>query len=82
MYVHIGRDYMIPARAIVAVFDMDTATASRRTSGLLARLEGEGRVVDLGGGLPRAGVLCADGMGEMLYLSPISSKTLKARSRA
>ena len=38
MYVHIGQDYMIPARSIVAVFDMDTATWSKHTRALIARL--------------------------------------------
>ena len=79
MYVHIGLDYMVPVRSIVCIFDMDTATASPRTRRLLTRLEREGRVVDLCDDLPRAGVLCTSELGEILYISQISSRTLMRR---
>lgn len=70
---------MVPLRQIVCIFDMDTATASARTRRLLARLENEGRVVDLCDDLPGSAVLCTGGLGEILYLSPISSRTLQKR---
>lgn len=79
MYVHIGQDYMIPVRSVVCIFDMDTATASVRTRRLLERLNREGRVVDLCEDLPRAAVLCTSELGEILYISPISSRTLQKR---
>ena len=28
MYLHLGQDYIVPLQSVVAVFDMDTATAS------------------------------------------------------
>ena len=31
MYLHLGQDYIVPLQSVVAVFDMDTATASKRT---------------------------------------------------
>ena len=37
MYLHLGQDYIVPLQSVVAVFDMDTATASKRTQALLAR---------------------------------------------
>ena len=40
MYLHLGRDYIVPLQTVVAVFDMDTATASKRTRGLLSRMGG------------------------------------------
>lgn len=79
MYVHIGQDYLVPVRSIVCIFDMDTATASHRTRWLLSRLEREGRVIDLCEDLPRTGVLCVSEVGEMLYISQISSRTLLRR---
>ena len=36
MYLHLGQDYIVPLQSVVAVFDMDTATASKRTRLLLA----------------------------------------------
>ena len=35
MYLHLGQDYIVPLQSVVAVFDMDTATASKRTRLLL-----------------------------------------------
>ena len=79
MYVHIGQDYMVPARSIVSIFDMDTATASGRTRRLLERLLQEGRIVDLCDDLPKSAVLCTSELGEILYISQISSRTLQKR---
>lgn len=79
VYVHIGQDYMVPLRQIVCIFDMDTATASARTRRLLTRLGDEGRIVDLCDDLPGSAVLCTGELGEILYLSPISSRTLQKR---
>ena len=39
MYLHLGQDYIVPLQSVVAVFDMDTATASKRTRLLLERLQ-------------------------------------------
>lgn len=80
MYVHIGQDYMVQLSSIVCIFDMDTATASERTRILLRRLENEGRIVDLCDDLPKSAVLCMGELGEILYISQISSRTLAKRA--
>lgn len=70
---------MVPVRSIVSIFDMETATASARTRRLLVRLGQEGRVVDLCDDLPKSAVLCMSILGEILYISQISSRTLQKR---
>lgn len=79
MYVHIGQDYMVPARSIVSIFDMDTATWSKHTRALIARLEHDGRVVNVFEDLPKAAVLCESELGEILYISQLSSAALQRR---
>ena len=79
MYVHIGQDYMLPVRSIVSVFDLDTATCSKHTRALLARLTAEGRVVTACEDFPTSAVLCDGALGEILYLSQISSTALQRR---
>ena len=69
MYLHLGQDYIVPLQSVVAVFDMDTATASKRTRLLLERLQDEGRIIELYDDLPRAAVLCENALGET-QLSP------------
>lgn len=79
MYVHIGQDYMVPVRSIISIFDMDTATNARSTRGLINRLEKEGRVVIVFDDLPKSGVLCTSELGEILYITQISSTALQRR---
>lgn len=79
MYVHIGQDYMLPVRDIVSVFDLDTATWSKHTRALLARLEAEGRVVTACEDLPKSAVLADGALGEILYISQLSSAVLARR---
>lgn len=79
MYLHLGQDYIIPFEQVVTVFDMDTATASKRTQRFIARLKEEGRIVELYDDLPRAGVLCTGALGEYLYLTQLSPQALQRR---
>lgn len=79
MYVHIGQDYMVPVRSIISIFDMDTATYARSTRGLINRLEKEGRVVTVFDDLPKSAVLCTSELGEILYITQISSTALQRR---
>ncbi len=80
MYLHLGQDHVVLARNVVTIFDMDTATASKRTRKLLARLQEEGRIVEVYDDLPRSAVLCEDAIGEILYLTGMSSKVLQRRA--
>ena len=80
MYLHLGQDYIVPLQSVVAVFDMDTATVSKRTHALLARLQEEGRIIELYEDLPRAAVLCENALGETLYLTQLSPQALQRRA--
>ena len=79
MYVHIGQDYMVPVRSVISIFDMDTATYSRSTRKLINRLEKEGRVVTVFDDLPKSAMLCMSELGEILYITQISSTALQRR---
>ena len=80
MYLHLGQDYIVPLQSVVAVFDMDTATASKRTRLLLERLQDEGRIIELYDDLPRAAVLCEKFLGETLYLTQLSPQAIQRRA--
>ena len=80
MYLHLGQDYIVPLQTVVAVVDMDTATASKRTCGLLSRMQEEGRIIELYEDLPRAAVLCENALGETLYLTQLSPQALQRRA--
>lgn len=81
MYLHLGQDYIVPLQNVVAVFDMDTATTSRRTQKLLSRLQEERRIIELYDDLPRAAVLCESALGETLYLTELSPQAMQKRAQ-
>ena len=78
MYLHLGQDFILHTRDIIGIFDMETATLSRHTRDFLRRAETEGAVVSLSDDLPKSFVL-ADWPDEAVFVSPISSATLKKR---
>ena len=83
MYLHLGQSAVVPFRAVLGVFDLDNASASRRTRAFLERAEKEGRVVSLPGDLPRSFVLCQEGEGPpLIYLSPLSPAALLRRAES
>jgi len=79
MYLQLGQDHIVLKRGVICIFDMDTATSSKRTRKLLERFQNEKRIIETCDDLPRAGVLYNDGLGEILYLTGMSSKTLQKR---
>ncbi len=79
-YLHLGEDTIVPAESVVAVCDLDNASASHITRAFLKRAQREGRVVNVTEELPRSFVLCReeDG-GDRVYLSLLNSATLMRR---
>ena len=78
MYLHLGQDFLLHTRDLIGIFDMETATLSRHTRAFLRRAETEGAVVSLSNDLPKSFVL-ADWPDEAVFISPISTATLKKR---
>ena len=80
MYLHLGQDYIVPLQSVVAVFDMDTATASKRTRLLLDACRTRDGCIELYDDLPRAAVLCENALGETLYLTQLSPQAIQRRA--
>ena len=81
MYLHLGQSVVVPHRDVVASFDLDNTTWSRRTRGSLEKAEKRGQVVDVSGDLPKSFVLCRDRTGgTRVYLSQLSAATLRGRA--
>ena len=82
MYLHLGQDTVVYDRDILGIFDLDTSTVSKATRDYLTAAEKEGRVVNVSFELPKSFVVCADKRGgARVYISPISSSTLKKRMK-
>lgn len=78
MFLHLGADVVVSVKAIIAILDLRTAGGAQGTQDFLAQRRRQRRVVDIADGEAKSLVLT----DERVYLSPISSLTLKKRSDA
>ena len=80
MYLNAGTEEILK-KNIIGVFDLDTATVSKKTRDFLARAEKEGCVTLLTYDLPRSFILTLENGMHKVYLSPYSAATLLERAK-
>jgi len=83
MYLHLGQDTVVSDKEVLGIFDLDTSTVSKTTRDYLSLAEKEKRVINVSFELPKSFVVCSDKKDEKvkIYLSPISSSTLRKRMK-
>ena len=79
MYLHLGQDTVIDDRSIVAMFDIEACTVSKKTRDFLAAAQKNGEVVNVSFELPRSFVVCRENGRNIVYISQLSTKTLSNR---
>lgn len=79
MYLHLGNDVVINTEKIVAMFDIDACTVSKKTRDFLAAAQKNGEVINVSYELPRSFVVCNDKGRTSVYISQLSTKTLSRR---
>ncbi len=79
MYLHLGNDVVIDSKKIVAMFDIDACTVSKKTRDFLASAQKSGEVINVSYELPRTFVICSDKGKTSVYISQLSTKTLSRR---
>lgn len=79
MYLHLGQDTVIEAENIVAMFDIDACTVSKKTRDFLTYAEKSGQVVNVSYELPKSFVVCEKDGKTTVYISQLATKTLKLR---
>lgn len=82
MYIHLGQDTLVKKNEIIGIFDLDTATVSKRTRDFLAKAEKKGMVVNVSTELPKSFIICQHGNEKKIYISQISTATLLKRSES
>ncbi len=80
MYLHLGGDTVVKTADVVAVCDLDNASASHLTREFLRQAQRDGRVVNVTEDLPKSFVVCREGREERVYLSLLNSATLLRRA--
>lgn len=79
MYLHTGQDFLLDTRNIIGIFDLDTTSSGRITHEFFVNAEKNGAVVTVSEALPKSFIV-TDFPTETVYLTPISTATLKARA--
>jgi len=80
MYLHLGQSAVVPQGDVLGIFDLDNASWAYKTREFLDRAEKEGRVISVGGDLPRSFVLVrGKGRENLVYLCPLSPAALLRR---
>ena len=79
MYIHIGGDAVVRGADIIGIFDLDNTSQSHRTRAFLAEAEKAGRVSAVGDELPRTFLLADPGRLPRIWLTHVTTATLKRR---
>ena len=80
MYLHLGQDTVVRTGDVVGIFDLENSSVSKITKEFLAKSEQGGRVVNVSYELPKSFVICVEGQKSTVYITQISSTTLKKRA--
>ena len=81
MHLHIGGDIAIDMRDIVAVFDMDNTTITKRSRKFLLEAENRGEITDVCEDLPKSYIITNSGGRSRIYISSLSPQTLLKRAK-
>ena len=82
MFLHIGGDFIVYKRDIVAIFDLESTSLSKITKEYLKNEEINNRVINVEKEtLPKSYVVINENGKNILYISPIASATLLKRAK-
>ena len=76
MFIHLGGETLVSTKNIIIILNHENNTKENTTSEFLKKIQGKAKIVKLEGDSYKAVVITDN----TVYLSPISSMTLKKRS--
>ena len=79
LYLHLEQDSVILKKNIIGIFDMDKTTVSKKTREYLNQAEREGRVRYVSYDLPKSFIRRREGESIVVYISRLSSETVRGR---
>ena len=82
MYLHLGNDVVVQTQNIIAMFDLDSCTVSKKTRDFLAAAQKQGEIVNVSYELPKSFVVCRENGKTIVYISQLSTKTLNKRKNS
>ena len=80
MFLHLGENVVVPTKDIIGIFDLQNTIYSSDTIQFLRMAEEDGFVERVTSEQPKSFVIAEVNKMSKVYLSPISSSTLKKRT--
>lgn len=81
MYLHLGGEFCVRIKEIVAIMDLETSSTSKITREFLKKMQKEGSVININEEeIPKSYVVTKKDCKTTMYISPISSQTLLKRA--
>lgn len=80
MYLHLGQEIVVRLDDIVGIFDIETSSVGKETRRFLSHAENTMQVTNVSNDLPKSFIICEDKSGTRIYISQISTATLKRRT--
>jgi hypothetical protein len=81
MFLHIGSDFVIPLKSVIAILDLEKTTISKDTRDFLKTAEDEGFIESITEDIPKSFIVTETDKKSKIYLSSISSITLQKRAK-
>ncbi|MBO1265654.1 MAG: DUF370 domain-containing protein [Clostridia bacterium] len=81
MFLHLGENVVIPMKDVIGIFDVESSMYSSDTSQFLRLAEEDGFVERITDEKPKSIIVAEIEKKSIIYLSPISSKTLSKRTK-
>lgn len=79
MFFHIGGDFVVRDSDIVGIFDIDNCSTGQKTRNFFTINQKKGNVIDATDDLPKSFVVTSKDKINSVYISGVSSATLKKR---
>ena len=80
MYIHLGQETVIKSDEVIGIFDLESTTVSKNTRIFLSKAEKKKEVVNVSFELPKSFIICSKKRKNKVFISQISSSTLRKRS--
>jgi hypothetical protein len=80
MYIHLGQETVIKSDEVIGIFDLDSTTVSKNTRIFLSKAEKKKEVINVSFELPKSFIICSKKRKNKVFISQISSSTLRKRS--
>lgn len=80
MFIHLGKDYTVNLKNIIAIFDIENTSVSKITREFLVDMSKKNKVIYVNEDIPKSFVLVKEKDDNYIYVSSLASSTLKKRS--